>query len=434
MPQTNCFLRHLAAGPWGIRVVIDTNTFIIVSVGAVFLTVGVLAWMVDAGVKEESKTLIKYCLFGMFAALIGLFFLIKDDTEFEYGGWTPQDKGNKDSSRRGGMGLGGGGGGRATMSDAGGGGGELVLEEGGEAGEGEMALEEDAGGDGDDDGDGDADGDQANGEIQDCPVCPVIVPIDAGSGLIGSALTVVAKGAQSGPASQVTVKSEFGIGKYEITREQYQAFIDESGYKPTHSCRVGRTLAGSYEKPGFQQWADHPVVCINWRDAVAYTEWLSQKTKKTYRLPTEVEWEFAARSGLTGGYITERPITFKEANFADKKGKRVGRTAKVGSYAANGNKMHDVHGNVWEMTSDCWSPGYLSLKKQVAGKVDCSRHVAKGGAWFSGPEHLNFAMRVGVGTKVANNGLGFRVVRESDTKVIRKSSQLNLRDVLERVE
>jgi len=108
------------------------------------------------------------------------------------------------------------------------------------------------------------------------------------------------------------------------------------------------------------------------------------------------------------------PVTGDLANFATKDGRRVNGTAPVGSYPANGNDMHDVHGNAWEMTADCWSNGYLGSSGQsLAGGVDCTRRVAKGGAWYSGPAHLDFATRVGVSEDFANNGLGFRVVREN---------------------
>ena len=389
---------------------IDMNTFILLAVGTVFAAVGIMAWLVDAGVKEQYKSIIKYGLFSMLAALIGVFFLIKDDSEFEYAEWTPQQQ-DKETSRKGGLAPGGdGGGGQAAMSDKGGGGGELTTEEGEDANGAGLPEEE-------------ATKAEADKEpSQDCPVCPVIVPISSGRALVGSSQTIVAKGAQSGPAGPAVVKSAFGIGKFEITVAQFKAFVDETGHQPSRACRLDGKPGGTFETPGFSQGSESPVTCVSWDDANAYTSWLTLKTNKTYRLPTEIEWEYAARAGRSG----VEHLSANDANFADASGKSLGRTTKVGSYPANDNNMNDVHGNVWEMTADCWSPVYAGTTEVAPpDQVDCSRHIAKGGAWFSSKELLNLAMRVGVTSDLANNGLGFRVVRESDTPVVREQSRLS---------
>ncbi len=408
---------------------LDMNTFILLAVGTVFAAVGIMAWVVDSGVKEQYKAIIKYSLFAMFAALIGLFFLIKDDSEFEYAGWTPQEK-DKKSSRKGGMALGGdGGGGQTTMSDDGGGGGELTLEEGEAAKGGGIPEEEEEAANGgglpEEEEEKEEKAEADKGPSQDCPVCPLIVPISSGRALVGASQKIVAKGAQSGPASHAVVKSGFGIGKFEITVGEFKAFVDETGHRPSQSCRSGGKPGGNFKNPGFSQGSESPVTCVSWEDANAYTSWLTLKTNKTYRLPTEIEWEYAARAGHSGVHGGTDPLTANDANFADGSGKSIGRTTKVGSYPANGNNMNDVHGNVWEMTADCWSPVYAGTQKVAPDKVDCSRHIAKGGAWFSSKELLNFAMRVGVTSDLANNGLGFRVVRESDQPVVREQSRLS---------
>lgn len=399
---------------------IDLHTFVLVSVAAAILLVGVLAWLVDSGLSDKGKVYVKYSLFALVASLVGLFFLIEDDSEFEYGGWEKQAQQKGNSSRSGGgMGGGGGGGGSASMSGSGGGGGDLALQEDAPPDDAGFGAEEDL---------GETEVDQGTGPKQDCAMCPEIVTIKPGQGLVGSSNKDAVKGGRIAPASQVTFKREFGIGKYEITVEQFEAFATETGYQPKSACKVGpkKDERGDFRKPGFKQGPSNPVVCVNWKDALAYTEWLTAKTSHTYRLPTELEWEYAARGGVTGAYLAPGEISSEFANFADKKGRRVGGTTPVGSYSANGNEMHDVHGNVWEMTADCWSPGYLSAAGgATSSNVDCSKHVAKGGAWFSGAGHLNFAMRVGVKTAYANNGLGFRVVRESGTPLGRKSSRLS---------
>ncbi len=374
---------------------IDMGTFIVVAVAAVFVMVGALAWMVDAGLSDKDKVRARYCLFAMLAAVMGLFFAIEDDSEFEYSEWERTEK-DGGGERGGAAGSGGGGSGSAT---GGGGGGGPTEEQPSFGNEEEEPSEEQASGD---------------GSIQDCLKCPVIVPIKAGQALIGSTSTMAIKGAKLGPARNVSIAGDFGIGKYEVTVEEFQVFVNEAEYKPGRSCRVaGKPKKGHFLRPGFMQHRVSPVVCISWKDANHYTDWLSRKTGIVYRLPTEIEWEYAARAGATGAYLTEEPLNNESANFVDKDRRGSRRTLPVGRFAANGNGMHDVHGNVWELTSDCWSNGYLSKSDSANGrKGDCSRRIAKGGGWFSSKDHLNLAVRVGVKSEFANNGMGFRVLRE----------------------
>lgn len=392
---------------------IHLNTFILVAVAASIVFVGVLAWLVDSGLNDKMKVYVKFTLFGMFACILGLFFLIEDDSEFQYGGYTPsaKTKGQSSPNSSGGGGGGGGSGGSEQISDGGGGGGDLVSKSGKEQEESDLVLDEKP-----------ELAEEGDGVKQDCPTCPEIVPIRNGKALIGSPDAVTVKAGQMAPASDVAISRDFGIGKYEVTFEQFSAFSNETGYRTANRCKAGKASV-SFEKPGFKQTPTSPAVCVAFKDALAYVEWLSMKTQHTYRLPTEIEWEYAARAGVTGAYVTGDVMTGNLANYKAPGEPRKPGTRPVGSYPANGNDMHDVHGNVWELTADCWSKSYLGAPGSGAGAVDCTRRVAKGGGWFSGAAHLNFAMRVGVGDKFANNGLGFRVVREATPK--RRKRQLS---------
>jgi len=382
---------------------LDLNTFILIAVAASIGFVGVLAWLVDSGLNDKMKVYVRFGLFGMFACILGLFFLIEDDSEFQYGGYTAADKSK---------------GGPSEMSDSGSGGSGGVNMKRGSAGE-------EPGGGNREESDLTEEVSESDGLKQDCPTCPEIVPIKKGKALLGSQAAASAKTGQLAPASDVAITQDFGIGKYEVTFEQFSAFSNETGYKPASSCKSGKSSV-SFEKPGFRQSQNSPAVCVSFKDALAYVEWLTMKTKISYRLPTEVEWEYAARAGITEAYLTGEVVTGDFANFksGDDQSKKPG-TSPVGSYPANGNDMHDVHGNVWELTADCWSNSYLGVAKAPDGNVDCKRRVAKGGAWYSAEGHLNFSMRVGVGEKFANNGFGFRVVRENDSPVGRKKSRLS---------
>ncbi len=397
---------------------LDLNTFIVVSVATILVMVGVLAWVVDAGVSDKYRAYIKYGLFSLLAGLLGMFFMVKDDAEFQYSALEKSQK--KGSSDRGGGGMGGdgGGGGSASFSDGGGGGDADISADGGAGGEGNANIaatgEEDGGLGGGGEG---GEGEMKAGQVeQDCDFCPEVVTIGPGTALIGSPLTVISGGAQSGPASQATFTEMFAIGKYEVTLGEYQAFVTATGHKSSPTCSIAgtRRMGVTYSDPGFPQSERQPAVCLSWIDAKTYTDWLSEQSGRVYRLPTEVEWEYAARAGMTTGYVTGSQIDSTKANFADKRGKRENRTIDVGLFEANANGLHDVHGNVWEMTEDCWSPKYqiANMGSIHSGPVDCSRHIVKGGGWFSNAEQLDLSMRTSVKSDYASNGVGFRVMRE----------------------
>jgi formylglycine-generating enzyme required for sulfatase activity len=396
--------------------VVTTHTLIMFSLGTVFLLVGALAWMVDAGLGNNAKRRVKYALFAlMFAAITPLYF-VEDNSEFEYRDWTPKQQKAARRRHAGGGGGGFGGGNRASLRQA----------------LSEYEEESSGGGGGQSSGGHQASqaGPRAFGRrsFRDCRLCPVIVHITSGKAMVGSPSKMAIKGAELGPARVVTVERDFGIGKYEVTVEQFHVFIEETGYQPSTSCHVGaRHLSHrNYLRPGFAQDALSPAVCISWKDANRYTDWLSKLTGEVYRLPTEIEWEYAAHSGVTADSVGSAQFDAGLANFADKKTLGLRRTELVGQYPANANDIHDVQGNAWEMTADCWSDGYLSSSNAADGEhSNCSRRVVKGGGWFSSLEHLDLAIRVGVKSGFASNGLGFRVVREVTRRYVQAQNDLN---------
>ncbi|MDX2289251.1 MAG: SUMF1/EgtB/PvdO family nonheme iron enzyme [Hyphomicrobiaceae bacterium] len=382
------------------------DTFIFIAVAATLGTAGLLAWIIDGGVPDKYQAPIRYGLFGMFAAIIGLFFLIDDQSEFEYKDWEFEEKQGQ-AKQSAGMDIANKKAAAAAPQKAkqgDGGAPAAAPATGGEAGDGDKA----------DDG--------KNQKIvgkSDCDVCPKIVPIEPGVALLGSPLSVVSGTAQTGPPMQQTFTKGYGIGQFEISLTEFNAFAKETGYKTKAPCRVAGTKRtyGNVNDPGFTQEANSPAVCVTWMDANHYVDWLSQKTKARYRLPTEAEWEFAARAGMTTAYASGGILEPGAANFTAKHAASVSRTAPVGSYEPNGFGLYDVHGNVWELTADCWSAGYQIPPvgdQPPPPKADCSRKVAKGGGWFSPPEQLNFAIRVAIEPETASNGMGFRVVREND--------------------
>ncbi len=234
--------------------------------------------------------------------------------------------------------------------------------------------------------------------------------------ILGSTHQVTSGGITSGPVAQKKFEDPFEIGKFEVTVGEFQAFVDETNYTPAGRCRRSSGDQGpaiNYLSPGFSQTKRHPVVCLSWVDATKYAQWLSTKSIKTFRLPTEAEWEFAARAGITAQpYMTGEQLSPRVANFRPRTGKGRQGTLEVGTFSSNGNGLYDVHGNVWEMVGDCWSRYYQVTDDKKPKSLDCSRRIVKGGGWASTVRQTGFAMRGALPKDMAVDGVGFRVMHE----------------------
>ena len=206
------------------------------------------------------------------------------------------------------------------------------------------------------------------------------------------------------PVHEVRVGT-FELSKYEVTFAEYDRFTTVTGRERADDEGWGR--------------GGRPVIKVSWEDAVAYTEWLSEATGASYRLPSEAEWEYAARAGTETMYSWGNGIGhgLRIHVRANCKGcnSRWGneKTAPVGSFVANGWGLHDMHGNVWEWTQDCWNKNYRGAPTD--GSVwkggDCEKRVLRGGSWIDGPSTLRSANRIGIATGDRNYYLGFRVAR-----------------------
>jgi formylglycine-generating enzyme len=241
------------------------------------------------------------------------------------------------------------------------------------------------------------------------------------------------------PVHSVTLSS-FYMGKYEITVAQFKAFIDDDGYKTDAEKDDGSYIwsGKTWEKKAGINWRhdaegntrpssqyNHPVIHVSWNDATAYCAWLSRKTGKAYRLPTEAEWEFAAGNGSKHtkySWGNGDPSVSKGGNVADETAKtkynwtifdgyRDGYifTAPVGSFAANDLGLYDMTGNVWEWCSD-WKGEYSSSSQQnPTGAVTGSNRVRRGGSWFHDPTACRVANRNSNTPTFRLNYLGFRL-------------------------
>ena len=261
-----------------------------------------------------------------------------------------------------------------------------------------------------------------------------MVAIPAGSFMMGSAPEEQVNKTDEKPRHEVQVNA-FALGKYEVTRQQFAVFIDETGYSPGNSCftlesgefedRSGR----NWQTPGFDQASNHPVVCVNLGDAQAYIRWLNQKTGERYRLPTEAEWEYSARAGTeTRRYWGDDPAyACSYANVGDQteaaqldldKSKMHScsdgyvYTSPVGSFQANAFGLYDMLGNVWEWTCSAYTEsGYDGSEKTCINDTK-SRRLYRGGSWNNGPVPTRSAHRDGSVASHRRHTLGFRVAQD----------------------
>ncbi len=225
-------------------------------------------------------------------------------------------------------------------------------------------------------------------------VAPVMVALPAGSFLMGSEDGE----ADERPVHNVVVEA-FSMSKHEVTVEQYQVF----------ALATGR-LAPQY----LPQERNLPVTNVSWHDAIAYADWLSIKTQKLFRLPTESEWEYAARAGTTTKYFTGDTLV-NAANCAGCGGQWAGKSvAPVGSFDPNEFGLYDMHGNVWEWVQDCWTPNYNHrTESAVAVELnECQHRVLRGGSWYHDASRASVSYRGNEKTHHRDSGVGFRVVYE----------------------
>ena len=203
------------------------------------------------------------------------------------------------------------------------------------------------------------------------------------------------------PVREVAIAS-FALSKHEVTFAQWDACVSGGGCGGHRPDDRGRGRAA------------RPVVNVSWEDAQSYVSWLSRETGETYRLPTEAEWEYAARAGTTTKYSWGNAIGVNRANCRGCGSQwDNSRTVPVGSFAANAWGLHDMHGNVWEWVQDCWNGNYAGAPMDGSAWLsgDCSERVVRGGSWLNFPGFLGAALRLWYTTGNRNVDVGFRVAR-----------------------
>ncbi|MEJ1970439.1 MAG: formylglycine-generating enzyme family protein [Rhizomicrobium sp.] len=250
-------------------------------------------------------------------------------------------------------------------------------------------------------------------EFQECTDCPVMVGIPAGRFVMGSAASEAGHFDNEGPQHTVSVRA-FAMAKYDVTSEQFLQFLQDTGYKPA-LCNSILDFGWKGKDSGFArppveveppQW---PAVCLTWKDAQAYVDWLNAKVRAArpganmrggpYRLPTEAEWEYAARGGTATARWWGDDLGTNNANCNGCGSPYDARVlADVTAFAANPFGLYGVLGNAWQWTADCWHPSYQGAPQDGSAWAtggDCTRHVLRGGSWDNTPIFVRSATRSG---------------------------------------
>ncbi len=260
--------------------------------------------------------------------------------------------------------------------------------------------------------------------FKDCPDCPEMVIAPAGSFTMGSPDTEKEHQSDESPQHEVIFEKPFAVGRFAVTRDEFEAFVKDSGYSADGGCYGWR--GGSWEfdsgkswrSPGFAQTGSHPVVCVNWNDAKAYVSWLARKAGKEYRLLSEAEREYATRAGRTAPFWWGAQISVEQANYdgnytynGGSKGEWRQKTVPVKSFQANPWGLYQVHGNVWDWVEDCRHGDYHNAPGDGSAWTtgECTYRVLRGGSWSNDPRYLRAAFRFINGPVDRYDIWGFRV-------------------------
>ena len=236
--------------------------------------------------------------------------------------------------------------------------------------------------------------------LRDGDLGPVMVVIPAGSFVMGD---VLGGGDETElPLREVNIVRPFAMSMYEVTFAEYDIFANVTGRELPKDQLRGR--------------GDRPVINVSWDDAKAYAEWLSQQTGKTYRLPSEAEWEYVARAGKQTRYTWGNELGTNKANC-----KGCGsvwdniQLSPVGKFPANAYGIHDLHGNAWEWVEDCFHETYGAAPIDGSAWIEngeCRMRGLRGGSWRGTEETIRTAKRRWNHSFSRNDMVGFRLVRD----------------------
>jgi formylglycine-generating enzyme required for sulfatase activity len=274
--------------------------------------------------------------------------------------------------------------------------------------------------------------DHTEREFRECPDCPLMVGIPAGTFVMGSAADEPGRFDAEGPQHRVAIRA-FALGKFDVTTAEFLAFLRDTAYQPApcnetltlgwHSAGKGHAYPRSDAEP--PTW---PATCIGWKDALAYIDWLNTKAHAAnpalghrsgpYRLPSEAEWEYAARGGTATSRWWGNTIGANNANCNGCGSKADDRVlTDVDSFEANPFGLYGMLGNAWQWTADCWHKSYVGAPADGRAWLgdDCTKHVLRGGSFDNVPILVRSAARSagsGAGSPYDYSSLaGIRVAR-----------------------
>ena len=274
------------------------------------------------------------------------------------------------------------------------------------------------------------------GVFRDCDSCPDVVVVRAGEFMMGSSKSEIDAGSaedNEGPQRTIVIPQSLAVGRFEVTRDQFEAFVRNSGHKVGDKCwalennEPRERTDRSFRNPGYPQNGSHPAVCVSWDDATAYADWLSTATGKSYRLLSEAQWEYTARAGMAAAIVPEADVC-AFGNGADQSARQAklpgnwaylactdgySHTAPVGSFKANAFGLYDLMGNVWEWVEDCYGRNLTEIPADGRARTsaDCREHTVRGGAWSTPARMLRTAVRAKAPAGARFDDVGFRVVR-----------------------
>ncbi|MEM9628987.1 MAG: SUMF1/EgtB/PvdO family nonheme iron enzyme [Pseudomonadota bacterium] len=212
---------------------------------------------------------------------------------------------------------------------------------------------------------------KAGESFRDCDFCPKMVVIPAGRFVMGSPADEELRSDTEGPQHEVTMGLPYAMGKYEVTFDQYDRFAKARGWDLPEDMNWGR--------------GRRPVINVSWYEARAYCQWLGKQTGMIYRLPSEAEWEYAARAGTDTRFAYGNQLGYRQENFKSRfeSTNYVGITTEVGSFPPNDFGLFDMHGNVREWVEDHWHDNYEGAPKDGSPWLssDSKSRVIRGGSW-----------------------------------------------------
>jgi formylglycine-generating enzyme required for sulfatase activity len=241
---------------------------------------------------------------------------------------------------------------------------------------------------------------------------PKMITLPRGGFVMGAPQDEVGRNENEGPEHMIQIDYELSVGMYPVTFAEYDSYLACEDPKPSFYKRPRSFSTGAGKS--FKEWGrgERPVIGVSWDDTQLYLEWLSKVTGKTYRLLSEAEWEYAARAGSQTAYSFGNDPKELDRYAWFRKNSR-GILNPVGEKLPNAFGLYDMHGNIFELTQDCWNENYSGAPTDGSAWTtgDCSQRVARGGAWNSDPQNLRSASRHNVISAGWSQYTGFRVAR-----------------------